>query len=203
MTALQASSDRLHRLAPAGFYVALRVGFTIPKEELNRLPRPWEDFYTINGLVLQDPVMRWIYGNTGVTRWDTNDMDDPGGVRDAARRHGLMFGAVACAHQPSDHGRRSYGLFYRADRDFEEPELAALHTIIANLHVDHFDDQSLTAAEIEALKLQASGLRVKQISAIIGISDSAVKARLTNAKRKLGARTSSQAASIAAARRLI
>ena len=51
--------------------------------------------------------------------------------------------------------------------------------------------------------MQAEGLRLKQIAVRLGISESAVKARLNNVKRKLGARTQSQAASIAAARRIL
>jgi DNA-binding CsgD family transcriptional regulator len=51
--------------------------------------------------------------------------------------------------------------------------------------------------------MQASGLRLKQIAGQLGISESAVKARLNNAKKKLGARTLAQASSIAAARRII
>ncbi|MDP1578590.1 MAG: helix-turn-helix transcriptional regulator, partial [Cypionkella sp.] len=75
--------------------------------------------------------------------------------------------------------------------------------IMQHLHAGPEDEKSLTNAEIEALKLQSEGLRLKQIAAQLGISESAVKARLNNVKRKLGARTQSQAASIAAARRIL
>jgi LuxR family transcriptional regulator, quorum-sensing system regulator SdiA len=51
--------------------------------------------------------------------------------------------------------------------------------------------------------MQSEGLRLKQIATRLGISESAVKARLNNVKRKLGAKTQSQAASIAASRRIL
>jgi len=51
--------------------------------------------------------------------------------------------------------------------------------------------------------LQSQGMRLRQIGIELGITESAVKARLNNVKRKLGARTQSQAASIAAARRIL
>jgi DNA-binding CsgD family transcriptional regulator len=51
--------------------------------------------------------------------------------------------------------------------------------------------------------MQAAGMRLKQVAAELGISESAVKARLNNAKRKLGAKTLSQAASLAASRRIL
>jgi LuxR family transcriptional regulator len=104
---------------------------------------------------------------------------------------------------PSDRGRRSYGMFYRSDREFADHDLGALHLLVRHLHVGGNDEPNLTAAEIEAIKMQASGLRLKQIAGELGISESAVKARLNNAKKKLGARTLTQASSIASSRRII
>jgi LuxR family transcriptional regulator, quorum-sensing system regulator SdiA len=103
----------------------------------------------------------------------------------------------------NDRGRRSYGLFFRDDRDFAESDLEALWRIVSGLHVGDEEERSLTSAEIEALRLQAAGMRLKQVAAELGISESAVKARLNNAKRKLGAKTLSQAASIASSRRIL
>ena len=130
-------------------------------------------------------------------------MPDPQQVRGHAAVFGLSYGAAVSVMSASDRGRRSYGLFYRDDREFAEVELAELHRIMANLHKGPEDERGLTAAEIEALKMQSEGLRLKQIAGRLGISESAVKARLNNVKRKLGAKTQSQAASIAAARRIL
>lgn len=203
MTRLQEFSDQLTKLAPAGYYVALRVGFSFPSEEFNRLPEPWVEHYTRHSFVVYDPMMKWVYAHTGSARWNDMDIPDPMGVRGSALNHGLVYGAAASAHRPADQGRRSYGIFFRADRDFDATELAALESIITRLHTDQQKNQSLTAAEIEAVRHLSSGMRMKQIAALLGISESAVKARLNNAKRKLGAKTPSQAATIAAARRLL
>jgi len=124
-------------------------------------------------------------------------------VRAHSRVFGLNFGAVVSVLLRNDMGKRSYGLFFRDDREFTDAELSSLLRIVTALHAPRVDEPTLTAAEIEALKLQAEGLRLKQIAARLGISESAVKARLNNVKRKLGARTQSQAASIAAARRIL
>ena len=51
--------------------------------------------------------------------------------------------------------------------------------------------------------MQSEGMRQKQIAAALNISESAVKARLNNVKRKLGAKTQSQASSIAVARKIL
>ncbi|TCO72335.1 helix-turn-helix transcriptional regulator [Rhodovulum euryhalinum] len=203
MSLIKRFSDRLTELAPAGCYVALRVGFSYPAEELNRLPEAWVQHYTAHGLVVHDPVMKWAYAHTGTTTWDRIGVEDPRGVLKEARRHGLRHGAVTSVLFPDDQGRRSYGNFVRSDRPFSAVEMHELLAIVTQLHKAGAPPRKLTRAETEALRLQANGLRLKQISAELDISMSAVKARLANAKRKLGAQTPSQAASIARSRGVI
>jgi LuxR family transcriptional regulator, quorum-sensing system regulator SdiA len=203
MTVLQAMRTQIDQISPAGFYVAIRVGFSFPEEELNQLPENWVEFYTTHGLVVHDPAMKWVYSNTGATRMSAITLPDPHQVRERAAVFGLSHGAVISVMSTGDRGRRSYGLFFREDRDFDEGDLRQLHTILTQLHSGTEIDSVLTAAEVQALRMQSEGLRLKQIAAEIGISESAVKARLNNAKRKLGAKTQSQAASIAAARRIL
>lgn len=147
--------------------------------------------------------MRWVYGNTGAIRFSQIAIPDPHQVRAHAAVFGMGHGAAVSVLQPQDRGRRSYGIFFRDDRDFDDVEMAGLLRIVQDLHLGADEEKSLTSAEIEALKLQSEGMRLKQIAARLGISESAVKARLNNVKRKLGARTQSQAASIAAARRIL
>ena len=195
--------EQINQISPAGFYVAIRVGFSFPEEELNALPDNWVEFYTTHGLVVHDPAMKWVYANTGFMRFSDMTLPDPHQVRERAAVFGLNHGAAVSVKALADRGRRSYGLFFRADRDFEPADLAELQQILAKLHHGAETESALTTAEIEALRLQSTGLRLKTIAAELGISESAVKARLNNAKRKLGARTQSQAASIAAARRIL
>ncbi|GAA0301384.1 helix-turn-helix transcriptional regulator [Rhodovulum strictum] len=197
MSLIKRFSDRLNELAPGGCYVALRVGFSYPAEELNRLPDDWVEHYTLHGLVVHDPVMKWVYSNTGVTSWDLMGIDDPRGVLREARRHGLRHGAVTSVLCTEEKGRRSYGNFVRHDRPFNVVEMRELLSIVTQLHKAGVPPRKLTRAETEALRMQANGMRLKEISAELDISMSAVKARLSNAKRKLGAQTPSQAASIA------
>lgn len=203
MSLLSGHADRLSSLAPAGFYVGLRVGFSFPSEEMNRLPEDWVEHYTALGLVVYDPVMKWVYANDGFCRWSDVVYPDPAGVLAAAADFGLYYGAVVSITTPSNGGKRSYGNFARNDREFEEVEMEELFQIISSLHNAGAQQLNLTAAEIEALRLQSQGLRLKQIAAELDISMSAVKARLSNAKRKLGASTPSQAASLARSRGLL
>ncbi len=203
MSRLNEYTDSILHMSPAGFYLALRVGFTFPEEELNRLPDPWVEHYTRHGLVVHDPLMKWVYANHGAARWSDLEIADPQDVKEAAQTHGLGYGAAASAVSASEKGKRSYGLFFRSDRDFNDGELVNLKILLETLHSGAKLERNLTANEIEALQLLASGLRLQQIADRLGISESAVKARLNNAKAKLGARTVSQAASLAARRRLL
>jgi LuxR family transcriptional regulator len=184
-------------IAPAGHYLALRLGFAFPMEERNELPPAWVTQYTRNGLMLADPVMKWVYQHRGAVRWSEIGLPDPLGVLDAAAAYGLRFGAaVAC----SDHdlrGQRSFGSFARSDREFTDSELDQLVEAVEHLHVAKAPPTNLTAAELEALRMVRDGLLMKEIAALLGVSEGAVQQRLKNAKLKLKASTSSQAVSMA------
>ncbi|MGR3435077.1 MAG: autoinducer binding domain-containing protein [Shimia sp.] len=183
-------------LSPDGHYLAIRIGFAFPIFEENRLPRDWVDHYTAAGMMIGDPVVAWMYGNTGFVRWSEIALPDPRGVWEQAHAHGLRFGGVCSCADPET-GERSYGSFVRRDREFTDHELARLYNLVEDLHVARKRPDPLTPAETEALRLVRDGMRFKEIAHLLGISESAVKARLTNAKKKLGAKTSVQAVSIA------
>ena len=71
------SPEDVHEIAKNGYYIALRVGFAFPLEEVNALPAPWVDHYTTHRFMLHDPVIRWIYANTGAITWGKIDLPDP------------------------------------------------------------------------------------------------------------------------------
>lgn len=81
----------------------------------------------------------------------------------------------------------------RADRDFEDVEIEVLETIVHRLHEMTEPSQKLTQAQIEALKYIAEGDRHAAAAAKIGISESALKARLASARQRLMARTTTEA----------
>ena len=61
--------NQFRPLAPAGYYVAIRVGFAFPTFEHNQLPPDWVREYTISGMIVHDPVISWAYKHTGSARW--------------------------------------------------------------------------------------------------------------------------------------
>ena len=195
--------DTVSSLSPAGYYIALRVGFAFPVEEINALPEGWVEYYTHNRFMLFDPVIRWAYANTGTARWSELDEDDPRNIFGQARPHGLRYGAVVSVFDGNSDGQRSYGSFARPDREFEEIEIKALAAFMRRRHVEMAPPQNLTPAELEALRMVKDGRRIKEISFELGVTEGAVKQRLKNAKVKLDAKTSTQAAALAAQHGLI
>ena len=190
--------DALSDLAPSGYHIALRVGFGFPEFERNTYPAAWTETYTRCGYMLDDPVMRWIYRNWGTVRWSELTQGDTRGVLAQAAAHGLRFGAAVCLPHEGDTTLRSFGSFARSDRAYTDVELRALTGHLARVCEDIHPRNPLTEAEREAFRLLSEGRILKEIAYELGISESAVKQRLTNGRGKLAARTNSQALMTAA-----
>ncbi len=180
-------------LATAGYHLALRVGFAFPEYQRNSLPQEWVDIYTRDGLMIFDPIIHWIYDNSGHIRWSAISHRDERKVLTTAASFGLRYGAAISVMHDDTPGLRSFGSFARPDREFKDHELEFLSGAVDELHQALAPARALTKAEIDALKMLASGLMLKQIAHRLGISESAVKLRLANARSKLGARTNTQA----------
>lgn len=191
-------------IAPAGFYVAVRLGFLSAEEEINTFRPEWIDLYTARSLALHDPLMRWVYSNGGVARWSGLEIDDPMRVLDAYAMAGMRYGAVVCVSANEARPRRTFGYFSRSDREMTDTELQELEARLRMLHFETAEqEEGLTRAQREALRLLSQGMRLKEIGHALDISESAVKARLKSAMARMHARTPAQAASIASKRGLL
>lgn len=184
-------------IAPAGYYIALRVGFAFPIAETNALPEAWVERYTQRGFMLFDPVMQWLYGHAGAVRWSEITLPDPLGILAEAAGHGLVFGAAISCASTGTEGQRSFGSFARSDREFSDAEIALLALKLRGLHEATAPPTNLTEAELVALRMVREGLLLKEIAGRLGVSEGAIKQRLKNAKLKLGARTISHGVSLA------
>ena len=195
--AQQIEPHDVQAIAPAGHYIALRIGFAFPVEEVNALPADWVDHYTQHRFMLFDPVIRWAYSNVGVEKWSNLAHDDPRKVIAQAQSFGLRYGVVVSVFDDNAEGQRSFGSFARGDREFSQLEMR-LQTYVSRRHFEMAPPKNLTMAELEALGMVRDGKRLKEVSHELGVSEGAVKQRLKNAKLKLGAKTGSQAAAMAA-----
>ena len=176
--------------APAGYFLALHVRFAAPLMMFQTYDRAWIDHYTQNAYALRDPMIAWGISRSGATRWSDIDLPDPFGIMTEAGQFGLAFGVcVSCGPMTS----RTVAGIARSDREFNDEEIAALTGTVLRLHHETQPPNHLTPAEIEALQVVASGERYAAGAARLGISESAFKARLAAARKKLFARTSAEA----------
>ena len=189
--------DQIAAFAPAGHYIALRIGFAVPVEEVNELPAEWVRHYTENRYMLFDPVVQWVYSNVGTIRWSALEVPDTKRILTQAHSFGLRFGVAISVFDGNKQGQRSYGTFARDDREFDDLEIRLLHHYIARRHAEMAPPTNLTKAELEALDMVRRGMRLKEIAFDLSVSEGAVKQRLKNAKLKLNAKTGPQAASLA------
>ncbi len=183
-------------IAPSGYYLAVRVGFAFPVLEENKLPEEWVKIYTEQGFMLSDPVMRWVYAHTGAIRWSDITLEDPRDIIEQARQYRLNYGVAISHMDPDQEGLRSFAWFAHPQREFTDAEIDNLQQRIVSLHQAKAPPSNLTKAEKEVLVMVKEGLLLKEMAAILGISEGAIKQRLKNAKLKLGAKTSAHAATL-------
>jgi len=190
----------LTHMAPAGFFLGLHIRFTSPLITFQTYDKVWVDHYTENGFVLRDPMTAWGFSTTGTIRWSDPFLPDPFGLFREAARFGLNFGATV-AHGPIR--SRTIASFARVEREFEDTEISAISAIVHRLHDMTQPPDELTKAQIDALRCIAGGDRHAAAAAKLGISESALKARITSARIRLMARTTAEAIQRAKDYRLI
>jgi len=181
---------KLSLLAPAGYYIGLHIRFAAPLMQFSNYNQAWVDHYTEKAYALRDPTIAWGFSTEGASRWRDIEIPDPFGLFDEAKTFGLVFGlSVSCGPVSS----RTIASFARADREFEDSEIEEISCIVRRLHDITEPPESLTKAQIEALRCIAAGDRHAAAAAKLNISESALKARLTAARHRLLARTTAEA----------
>lgn len=191
---------QLSKLAPVGFFFALHIRFALPLMHHQTYPEGWTDLYTEQSYVLRDPIIAWGFSTEGVSRWSEIDLPDPFDIMGQAREFGMIYG---CAISVGPMKSRTIATVARDDREFTDDEMQAIARIIESLHLATEPPKSLTGAQVEALQLIAEGHRYAAAAAKLGISESALKARLSAARSSLLARTTAEAIQRARDNRLI
>lgn len=199
-TGMDLELHQLALLAPAGYFIGLHIRFTSPLFTFQTYDQSWIDHYTENGYVLRDPMTAWGFSTTGSIRWSDEKLLDPFGLFKEAAQYGLNFGVtVACGPIKS----RTIASFARQDREFLDHEVAAISSTVHRLHDITEPPEELTKAQVEALRCIAGGDRFAAAAEKLGISESALKARVTSARIRLMARTTAEAIQRAKDYRLI
>lgn len=181
---------KLDQLAPAGYALGLHIRFASAQIMVQTYDPRWIEIYTSRGYMLCDPLVSWGFGTEGSIRWSALDYPDPHRVMEQAKEFGLNYG-VAVSHGATS--SRSIGGFARSDREFTDDEIEAIVDLIRVLHRETTPPDHLSGPQLEALRLIAKGYRYSEAANRIGISESALKARLRTAREKLLCRTTAEA----------
>ena len=181
---------QLTALAPGGYALGLHIRFASAQIMVNTYDPKWVEVYASRGYMLCDPLISWGFGAEGCVRWSALNHPDPHQVLAQAAEFGLRFG-IAVSYGPTT--SRSIGGFARADREFTDAEMAEIAGLVAVLHHTTEPPSRLPPTQIEALRLVAQGLRYSEAAHRLGISESALKARLRNAREGLSCRTTPEA----------
>ena len=180
----------LGALAPCGYTVGLHIRYASPLVYIKTFNPEWQKIYDDNAYALRDPTVFWGLGVRGATRWSAINLPDPFNIMEQARAYGLVYGAViSCGPITS----RSIVGIARDDREFTDAEIERAVEIVNRLHDLAEPPTELTVAQVEALRLLSDGYRHTAAAAKLGISESALKARLKSARTRLGARTTAEA----------
>lgn len=182
--------QELALLSPAGYFLGLHIRFAAPLMTFQTYPQEWTDHYTNQGYALRDPMIAWGFSTTGASRWSEIKIPDPFGIFAEAASFGMRYGvSVSCGPISS----RTIGGCTRSDREYTDEELRKIEQMINRLHDVTQPPESLTQAQIDALRLIAAGDRHAAAAAKLNISESALKARLNSARQRLLARTTAEA----------
>lgn len=181
---------KLNELAPKGYALGLHIRFASAQIMVQTYDPQWIEIYTSRGYMLCDPLVSWGFGTEGAVRWSELNYPDPHQVMEQAKAFGLNFG-VAVSYGPTS--SRSIGGFARPDREFTDSEIEAIADLVRILHRETTPPDRLSGPQLEALRLIAKGFRYSEAANRIGISESALKARLRTAREKLLCRTTAEA----------
>ncbi len=182
--------QQLGAASPKGYMAGMHIRFAGPLMQFQTYSQEWVDHYTEHGYTLRDPMIAWGLSRDGAWRWRDIDLPDPFNIFSQARDFGLTFGVVVGYGPLSS---RSIVGCARDDREFNDQEITEIASLVRTLHEATDPPESLTDAQKQALQLIADGHPHAAAAAKLGISESALKARLNSARNRLLARTTAEA----------
>lgn len=187
---IDADLARIAGIAPAGYFLALRIRGSSPLMAFKTYPQAWVDRYMENGYLLRDPITTWSMTIGGTIRWSSPFLPDPFRVLRQAADHGLTYGA-SVAHGPL--GALSICSAGRADRELTDAEIALLRQIVVGLHDRTALPTALTAEEKAILQAMAQGTGPEDAAAQLGLTKAASRARFKQVCTALFAQSPTEA----------
>ncbi len=182
--------DQLNELAPSGFSIQVHIRSALPLLNQQTFSKEWMDHYKRSAFALRDPIIAWGLSTSGTTRWSDIEIPDPFDIFGQFASFGMPYGmAVSCGPTES----KTIAMAARQDREFDTREIGEFERLVLQLHRTIEPPKALTTAQIEALRCIAEGDRHAAAASRLGISESALKARLASARSSLLSRTTAEA----------
>ncbi len=143
ITKIKELLSSLSPLAESGCAIAFHIRLTAPDFLFQTYPKEWTDLYSNRGYVMADPTVRWGFSETGSIRWsDLHDQDEQK-IFEQSLAFGLNYG-VSIATDTNN--SRSFASFSRADREYNEAEIAQLTQTVEALHEITASNSGMDAA---------------------------------------------------------
>ena len=179
---------RIQEMAPKGYFVGLHIRFAAPLLTYVTYPDDWRAHYNARAYHLRDPMVAWGFSREGVIRWADipSEIPDTFGILPEAGKFGLTHG-ICCSYGPIS--SRTIVAAARSEPEFTDDEMAEFNFLTKRMHKVTEPPHSLTPAQIDALRRIDAGDRHEAAAEALGISTSALKARLASARDKLMCRT--------------
>lgn len=182
---------KLGALAPAGYFLAIRVRGTSPLMVFKTFPQDWLDVYMENGYMMRDPVTTWALTIGGSIRWSSPFLPDPFGVLRHAADFGLKHG-VSIAHGP----RTALTLcsICRQDREPTQEEIAQAREVVLRLHALTEPPATLGEQQQAILRILAVGGSASRVARDLSMSEAAARTQIRDLCDLLFAATPEEAA---------
>ncbi len=149
---------RLGAICDSGFALAIHIRFARPSLLYQTYSQKWNDYYSENGLMLFDPVVRWGLSETGLIRWDDITLSDEHKVMASARKFGLSNGLTYALGPASS---RTISGLTKTGAPFTPDQVTEMCAIIDEIHArtdgDVLAPNSPELARLRAIQLTIAG----------------------------------------------
>jgi LuxR family transcriptional regulator len=137
---------QLGAFCDTGFALAVHIRFTSPSLLYRTYGSDWIEFYSAQGFMLQDPVVRWGLAHQGSVTWGALGSTDPAGVIAASVAHGLTNGWT---YSTGPANSRTLSGFTKSGAAFSDDEMDQIRAIVKKIHdltegIEHFSAADLT-----------------------------------------------------------
>ncbi len=194
-------------LGPRGYTVALNIRNVTPEFYHSTFDEGWIERYNDKSYTLFDPVIHQLAVGDGAFRWSELFRLKVPFVTDNfladARAHQLNYGLAVVRTTRVGKKRKQLLSIARDDREFHDSELseaaASFEALLSQLN----PEAHLTERMIQILTEFSTGLKYADCASRLNLSEATVKKDLDAARAILGASNTTEAVTIAHARKLI